>query len=126
MVEEHVSSGWLAQGGVAGMLAVLLGATVLVLGIVVSARRGPRRHALALFAAAWLPLPIALFGKALNEIAAFDEIIRLGPAMTPKDMAAGLSAAQAVTACALLALLLGLSGAVAALARSQEDAPLAA
>lgn len=117
----HVSS--FSSGGPAGIWALLVGIAVLVLGIVVARRRGPQWHAHALFAAAWLPLPIGLFGKAAGEVAAFNEVVRLGPALTPNDLAHGLAQASAATACALLAILFGLAGAIAALARSRENVP---
>lgn len=114
--------GFVSAAGGSGALAILVGLAVLVAGLVVAVRAGPRRHALAVFAASWLVLPIALIGRAVGEFAAFQEVIRLGPAVTPKDLAGGLSGTSAVTACAFLGLLLGLTGSVAALARSREDA----
>lgn len=126
MADERTAPGFLVLGGPAGILAILVGLAVLVLGIAVAAKCGPRRHALALFAAAWLVVPIALFGRALGEISAFQEVVQLGPAVTPKDLAGGLQYASGVSAYALLGLLLGLAGSVAALARSREDGPAAA
>lgn len=108
------------------MAAVFVGMAVLAVGIVVAALRGPRRYAFALFAAAWLPLPIGLLGKSVGEVAALHEIVMLGPAVTPKDLAGGLAQASGATACALLALLFGLIGSIVAFARSREDGPPAA
>lgn len=117
--------GFVEAGGIAGILALFAGFVVLGLALLVAARRGPRRHALAVFAAAWLALPIGLFGKSAGEITALHEISQLGPAVTPKDMAAGLVESAGTNASTLLALLLGLGGAVVALARSREEAPAA-
>lgn len=115
--------GLVAAAGPTGALAILVGLLVLGTGVAVALRQGPRRHALAVFAASWLVLPIALIGRSSGEFTAFREIVRLGPAVTPKDLAAGLSGTSAVTACAFLGLLLGLVGSVAALSRSREDGP---
>lgn len=120
MMEERQSS-FVADAGLLGLLAVLVGGAVLVWGLAIAISAGRRRHALAVFAAAWLPIPLAFLGKALGDHAALHEIVQLGPAVTPKDLAAGLQQGSAVTACATLGVLLGLSGAVAALARSRED-----
>ena len=123
MQEEQSRQGFLALGGPAGLLAILVGLIVLALGTFVAAKRGPRRHALALFAAAWLAVPLGLLGRSFGELTALAEIVKLGAAVTPKDMAGGLQSSSGATACATLGLLLGLVGAVAALARSREDGP---
>lgn len=122
-MDDAPRPGLLALAGPTGFLALLVGFAVFALGLVVAARAGRRRHALALFAAAWLPLPLAFAGRALGDVAAFREIVALGPAVTPKDVAAGMQYGSASTWCAHVAILLGLSGAVAALARSREDGP---
>jgi hypothetical protein len=120
-MDEYQQPGLFVMAGPLGALAVFVGLAVLAAGVAVAVMRGRRRHALALFAAAWLPLPIAFAGRALGDIAAFREIAQLGPAVTPKDLASGLQYGSATTAIAHFALLLGLTGAVAALSRSRED-----
>jgi len=125
-MEESTGPGFIASAGVIGILTLLTGFAVLVTGLGLAAKRGSRSHALAVFAAAWLVVPLALAGRSFGEWRAMEEIIQLGPAVTPKDLAYGLKTAAAVTACATFGLLLGLVGSVAALARSREETPQAA
>ena len=111
MSDEAAGPGFIENAGLTGLLAVAIGLVILALGVRVAMQRGPRRQAIALLAAAWLPLPLVLLAR-------LDVVRALGPAVTPKDLAAGVQSLLVTSACGALALILGLSGAVAALARS--------
>ena len=115
--------GPLTLAGPAGMLALLIGVVILALGIRMALRGARLGPAAALFAAAWLPLALMTFFCALGEFGALQEIIRLGPAITPRDFAGGMQIKDAELACGALATFLGLVGAVIALARVRTTEP---
>jgi len=50
---------------------------------------------IALLAAALLPFLLGGVGTVVGMIGAFDEVVKLGPAVTPKDLAAGSRSAAA-------------------------------
>ena len=118
-MQSNETSGLLASGGTLGVLALLVGLGILVAGIVVARRGGSRGQALAVLAAALLPFLLGSLGTALGSIGGFDEIVRLGPAVTPKDMAAGQRHALAAAACGTVGTILAVCGGIAALARSR-------
>lgn len=120
--EELTSVRFFTAAGPTGQLAVLFGFAVLVWGLVLARRRPTLPRALVVFAAAWLPLPLVLLNRSMGDFAALHEIVLLGPAVTPKDVAAGFQGGAASNACAAAAVLLGLLGAIAALARVREPA----
>ncbi|MCE9637436.1 MAG: hypothetical protein K8T90_17160 [Planctomycetes bacterium] len=120
MSEEDLGPGFIENAGLSGLLAIAIGLVVLALGLRVAMKRGPRRHALALLAASWLPLALVLLGRSMGEYGALAEIRALGPALTLRDLAYAMQVTAAGSACSALALTLGLSGAIAALARSSE------
>ena len=122
-MQNDATPGLLASAGVVGAISLLLGLALLALGIVVAVRRGRRAHAIALLAAAPLPFLLGCVGNALGMIGAFDEVVKLGPAVTPKDLAAGMRVAFSAAALGVLATILALGGAIAALARSQAEPP---
>ena len=120
---------FLSYAGPWAVLACLAGVIVLLLAVRVARRRGPRRHALALFAAAWLPLlPVLgkgtwpgtwwVFAAGLRWSDRGAEAIR--PFMPPSPPTSPM-----VLLCAT-GLLLSLIGAVAALARCRGGAHLSA
>lgn len=115
---------FLAHAGTAGVLALVCGVVVLVLALRCAARRGPRGHAYALFAAAWLAFVPVLASESVGEARLLaltthwsypnsDLIARFVAGPTPDPVRSQVCA---------VGLFLGLAGAVAALARSRADA----
>jgi hypothetical protein len=118
-MQDTETPGLLASAGLVGVLALALGLGLLGLGMIVAVKRGSRAHALALMAASLLPFVLGTVGAAVGTIGAFDEVVKLGPAVTPKDLAAGGRVALSAAALGTLATILALAGAVAALSRSR-------
>ncbi len=118
-MQETEVSGVISQVGAGGFLALAMGLGLLVLAIVVAVRRGSRRHAFALTAAAFLPYLLASSSTTLGQIRAQNEIVRLGPAVTTKDLAHGRRVVLAASLCGSVATFFALCGASAALARSR-------
>lgn len=81
--------------GVLGLAAVLLGGVALVLAVVFALRRSGRGPFAAAMGLALVSLAIGAAGTALGYVAMENAITQLGPAVTPKDEAAGTAAARA-------------------------------
>lgn len=120
-MQSEATPGLLGSTGVVGTVGLLLGLAILTLGVLVAVRRGKRAHAFALLVAAFLPFLIGTIGSAVGVIGAFDEVVKLGPAVTPKDLAAGMRSAVAAGALGMVATILALGGAIAALACTQAE-----
>ena len=106
--------------GAAGLLALVVGMSVLGLGVALFVRRGTRGQALALTVAAFLPFLLGEIGTSMGSFRAQTSIVRLGPAVTPKDLAYGQRQVIASKLFGNVATMLALCGAVAALARSES------
>ena len=119
-------SKFLSYAGPWALLAFLVGFAVLVLAVRAARRRGPRRHALALFAAAWLPLLPVLLTETLFASWTFVAMTLRWSDPGAAQIAPFLPQRPPPSATALLCsigLLLALSAAALALARSRPDAP---
>ncbi len=113
------SSGIVASAGALGLLALAVGFAVLVVSIVLAVRRTSRGPALALVAMALVPYLVGGINSGMGEIAAQAEIMRLGPAVTPKDLAHGQRIALTGKLFGAVGSVLALCGAATALSRSR-------
>ncbi len=115
----------LALAGPHGVVAAGVGAIVLGWGIRMAVRRASRAHALALFAASFLPLPVAAFGGGFGEFASWELVTMVRPTTSPSATAAEMLAIfesrAAATTTACWGMGLALAGATVALARSRPD-----
>ena len=117
--ETMTLSTMLRDAGAFGGAALVLGAALLLLGLLIAARRGSRGAALAMLAASFLPLALAMVGTAIQYLAGLRELVLLNAAVTPRDMSAANARVAVVAACAGWGWLLASCGAVLALARSR-------
>lgn len=120
-VSHFTLSRFIENAGSLGILALVCGVAVLILALRCASRRGPRSHAYALFAAAWLgflPVPLA---TSFGELPPF--LLLITKWGDPRDIqtcvtfAGPMPQPALVDSCAA-SLLLGLVGSIAALARS--------
>ncbi len=89
-------------------------------GLFMALRRSSRGAALAVLAAASLPWLLGGIGTTLGEMGAQDAIVKLGPAVTPKDLAAGNRQRLAAHYLGTLGTILAVCGGALALARSGD------
>ena len=119
-MQENTLPSVFEAAGAAGLLALVIGVCVLGLGVALFVRRGTRGQALALTVAAFLPFLLGEIGTSMGRFGAQTMIVQLGPAITPKDVAAGQRQVIASKLFGNVATMLALCGAVAALARSES------
>lgn len=112
----------LARGaGPLGVAAFAIGIVVLVLSLRAASRRGPRSHAYALFAAAWLAALPVLGATSVGELPLLAGALSRGRDAEITRLMAGPRPEPATTIFCAAGLLVGLAGAVAAIARSRAE-----
>lgn len=113
---------YLEYAGPWGTFALVAGLVVLVLAIRAARRRATQGHAIALFAVAWLPFaPVLLFGSFYSTHPLIALTLRWSDpeAQRLHRLLAFDPNANATNVACAIGLLVGLAGAVAALARSR-------